>query len=137
MPRHTGRRLSGRARKRAWAIHAVNIYNAVLRNEVQALKEENNRLKLRIFEQDRQGFTGGKEGALVLRKHYERHRPGRLMVLSVVLDVERLKHDLYMNSPRFTDGYHIARTLSREIEAGVIKLIEEEVLHLRDNPNGN
>lgn len=97
MPRHTGRRLSGRARKRAWAIHAVNIYNAVLRNEVQALKEENNRLKLRIFEQDRQAFTGGKEAVLVLKKHYEQNWKGRRMVLSIVLDVDYLRSDLYMS----------------------------------------
>ena len=136
MPRHTGRRLNSKARRRIEEVRdlesSVHVLRCQLRSstaDVMKLREENRRLK-------EGSFTGVKEVTLALRKHYEQNGPRRRMVLSVVLDVESLRSDLYMSPAYFTDGRHIAHKLSREIEVGVVKLIEDEVLFMQGRPNG-
>lgn len=140
MPRHTGRRLNSKARRRQKEVGDLKKENAMLKGVNASLdnmmKQQVRTLTSEIAELKDRSFTGGKDGALVLRKHYERQRPGRMMYLTVMLDVERLKEDLYRIPTHFTDGRHIAYILSREIEVALVKLVEEEVLYLRGNTNG-
>lgn len=143
MPRHTGRRLNSKARRRRKEVEEAFFVNvllktklALLEKDMEILSKENIEWKREVRKLKDDAFTGGKEVTLALRKHYERHRPGRMMVLSVVLDVDRLKHDLYMGNPRFTDGNYIASQLSRDIEVGLVKLVEDEVLFMQGRPNG-
>ena len=143
MPRHTGRRLNSKARRRRKEVEEAFFVNvllktklALLEKDMEILSKENIEWKREVRKLKDDAFTGGKEVTLALRKHYEQNGPRRRMVLSVVLDVESLRSDLYMSPAYFTDGRHIAHKLSREIEVGVVKLIEDEVLFMQGRPNG-
>lgn len=137
MPRHTGRRLSGKARKRAWELHSAKIYNAVLRNEVQSLKKENMSLKMEVRELNRQ-LELPKDGAIVVRKHKNKlDQRGETVTLAVSMDLEYLRREMFYHCQQeFASSERISHRMAFEIKEAIKKLIDEEILNIRRNPIG-